>query len=185
MPTVGETASLAPVRERPRVRRAVRVLPVAGIAALSMVAWGCGNALSSDKLTDFAQIPGAPKLGWVEVERRHGAEGPGWQCDSRGHLYLVSELRVRTPLGLPSRKPIEAAVWNRTLRVYLLRRHTEIYPKRGKPGLGGRDRSFSWHDWLRRTLERINTTADEAGLPHRAAIRRLSRPAGRRAGRRK
>ena len=151
--------------DRPQVRRAGRLQSVVGIATLSIMAWGCGDALSSDKLTDFAQIPGAPKLGWVEVERRHAADGTGWQCDSPGHLYLVSELRKRTPLGLPSSQPIDGAVWNGMLRVYLLKRLTESYPKYGKPGLRGQDHSFSWSDWLRGTLEGINSNADAAGLP--------------------
>ena len=138
---------------------------VFGIAFLSMAAWGAGEAKSSDGPTEFARIPGAPNLGWVEVERRNGADGRGWQCGSPVHLYLVSELRRRTPYGLPAETPIDSAVWDRMLRLYLLKRLTEYYPGRGKPGLEGRDRSFSW---LTETLERINDDADRAGLRQQA-----------------
>ena len=39
-----------------------------------------------------------------------------------------------------------------------------IHSERGKPGLGGGDRTFLWRDWLRGSLERINVAADEAGM---------------------
>ena len=110
------------------------------------------------------RIPGAPELGWVEVERRHSAGGLGWQCDTPGHLGRISEVRRGT---FSDTEPIDARVWNRTLRVYVLKRLTEYYPERGKPGLQSRDRSFSWRDWLRGTLERINMAADEAGMPQK------------------
>ena len=110
------------------------------------------------------RIPVAPELGWVEVERRHSAGGLGWQCDTPGHLRRVLEVQQGT---FSDTEPIDGLVWNRAARIYLLKRLTEHYPARGKPGLESRDRSFSWRGWLRGTLERINTAADEAGMPQR------------------
>ena len=155
--------------ELPRARRGGRLLALVGIATLSVAVLGCGGARSAAqpidssspvRLIDSATIPGARELGRVEVERRHSADGLGWQCDTTGHLNLVSFVSPKT-------EELDATVWNGSLRKWVLQRLTEYYPERGKPGLRGRDRSFSWRDWLGGTLERINSAADEAGLPQK------------------
>ena len=105
-------------------------------------------------------IPGARELGRVEVERRHGPDGWGWRCDTTGHLD-------RDSFVFPNAEESDPTVWNSALREWVLKRLTEYCPEHGKPGLRGRDRSFSWRDWLGATLERINTAADEAGLPRK------------------
>ena len=95
------------------------------------------------------------------MERRHSADGLGWQCgDTTGHLDRVSFVS-------PETEELDATVWKSALREWVLKRLTEYYPERGKPGLRGRDRSFSWRDWLGGALQRINTAADEAGLPQK------------------
>ena len=164
------------VQGLPRARRVDRILALVGIATLSVAVFGCGSArspvqpivsASSVRLVDSARIPGAPELGRVEVERRHHADGFGWQCDTAGHLDRVS-------LVSPKAEELDATVWNRALRGWVLQRFTKYYPEHGKPGLRGQDRSFSWRSWLGGTLERINAAADEAGLSQKekeAALR--------------
>ena len=168
-PVVRRRFVVREVQELPPARRVGRLLALVGIATLSVAVLGCGGArspvqpidsASPVRLIDSARIPGARELGRVDVERRHGADGLGWQCDTTGHLDRVSFVS-------PETEKLDATVWNSALRKWLLKRLTEYYPKRGKPGLRGRDRSFSWRDWLGGTLERINTTADEAGLPQK------------------
>jgi hypothetical protein len=163
------------VQELPQARRVGRLLALVGIATLSVVVSGCGGARSPAQpidsaspvgLIDSARIPGAPELGRVEVERRHSPDGLGWQCETTGHLDRVSFVIANT-------EELDSTVWNRALRTWVLKRLTEYYPEHGKPGLRGRDRSFSWRDWLGGTLERINAAADEAGLPQKEKETRL------------
>ena len=173
-------------RITPRRTGVGRLLAGVGIATLSVAVLGCGGARSLVQPIDLARIPGAQELGRVEVERRHSAHVWGWQCDTSAHLDRVSEVREGTSPVVSMTEgididtvwnsvlhtyeirrrteAIDATVWNSALRTYVLRRLTEYYPERGKPGLRGQDRTYSWRDWLRGTLERINATADEAGM---------------------
>ena len=143
---------------------------LAGTLIVLCAASGAAADLGKLELINVAQIPGAGKLGWVEVERRRGALG--WQCggDLRSrddHLRAVARLLRAAPEAVDGLSPFDR------LGLHLINRIT-YYSKRGVAGLGGRGRTFPWRDWLRETLETINALADESRMPQQtkeAALR--------------
>lgn len=136
---------------------------LAGTLIVFCAASGDAADLGKLELIDVAHIPGAGKLGWVEVERRRGALG--WQCgDLRSrddHLRAVARLLRAAPEAIDGLSPFDR------LGHHLINRMT-FYSQRGAAGLGGRGRTFPWRDWLRETLENINALADESRLPQQA-----------------
>lgn len=102
------------------------------------------------QLVDFAKIPKAGELGWVEVQRRRG-QGWGWQCDNQGHLTAMSQVRRG------GSSAVDAKTWLQVSGILLIER---LSTYTNEPG-----RAFVWRRWLRGTLERINEAADESGMP--------------------
>lgn len=112
---------------------------------------------SKFEVIDFAKIPEATELGWVEVERRQRDGGWGWQCDKLRHLAAVDRLRLGGAGAVHKRTWLEVSGTRVIAR--LSRYADEPTAKRGK------GRTFQWRNWLRRTLERINEAADASDMP--------------------
>ena len=146
-------------------------------AALFVVAANA-QTLKSD-LTQLGIIPGSSNLGWVEVERQ--SNSVGWQCEHGSNYYSLSRLREGSPVIPPKvseagtsatiayvisqgRQPeIDPEIWHDWLGRSLIMRLT-VYSERGKPGSPAPPPSFSWRDWLRQTLEKLNVKADREGM---------------------
>ncbi len=146
-------------------------------AALFVVAANA-QTLKSD-LTQLGIIPGSSNLGWVEVERQ--SNSVGWQCEHGSNYYSLSMLREGRPVIPPKvseagssaiiayvisqgRQPeIDPEIWHGMLGRFLILRLTG-YSERGRPGSPAPPPSFSWRDWLRQTLEKLNVKADREGM---------------------
>ncbi len=107
------------------------------------------------ELIDFAMIPNAAELGWVEVQRRRG-DGWGWQCDNRLHL-AARHLAVMDRLRRRGSGTVDAKTWLQMSGMWVIERLSSYT---NQP-----DGAFSWRSWLTGMLERINEAADDSGMP--------------------
>ncbi|MDE0453548.1 MAG: hypothetical protein OXI90_17485 [Gammaproteobacteria bacterium] len=139
-------------------------------------------------LIGLAKVPGSSSLGWVEVERQNN--NVGWQCEHGANYFSLSRLREGRPVIPPEvsgrgssatiayvisqgRQPeIDPEIWHGMLGRFIILRLTG-YSEGGKRGSPAPPPSFSWRDWLRQTLEKINAKADREGISQGAKKKAL------------